>query len=294
MRSSTCQVFGWLDSTVSLHWILGNGQYKQFAVNRVRKISNHCNGDRFRWTRPFQFRRWDCVGDVAGWSQPLARKPGSCQIITTTEVTTRLPSPATWLSASIACTKLGRVASPETHKGGILDIGRPRRSTQLVDKARAHEWLPIASLPFNKNVHWPRWKRTRHSQVSEKDSMTTADISSHWFEVCKKALWVKPYWYNTFMTVCCWRWLSYVKKYGIPTLRELLKTIRATCCGFTATPIARAMPWKLQKNHTIGKEAFEVMGTDFAGPIRYKCFNKRECKCYLVIFSRSLSSAVHL
>ena len=32
------KVFGWLDSTVALHWIKGNGQYKQFVVNRVAKI----------------------------------------------------------------------------------------------------------------------------------------------------------------------------------------------------------------------------------------------------------------
>ena len=31
-------VYGWLDSTVALHWISGNGDYKQFVRNRVNKI----------------------------------------------------------------------------------------------------------------------------------------------------------------------------------------------------------------------------------------------------------------
>ena len=31
-------VYRWLDSTVALHWILGNGQYRQFVTNRVKKI----------------------------------------------------------------------------------------------------------------------------------------------------------------------------------------------------------------------------------------------------------------
>ena len=35
------KVFGWLDSTVALHWIKGNGQYKQFVANRVTKIQFH-------------------------------------------------------------------------------------------------------------------------------------------------------------------------------------------------------------------------------------------------------------
>ena len=31
-------MYAWLDSTVALHWIRGNGQYKQFVSNRVSKI----------------------------------------------------------------------------------------------------------------------------------------------------------------------------------------------------------------------------------------------------------------
>ena len=31
----------WLDSSLALYWILGGGDYKQFAANRVRKIREH-------------------------------------------------------------------------------------------------------------------------------------------------------------------------------------------------------------------------------------------------------------
>ena len=34
VRSVHC----WLDSSFALHWIRGNGEYKQFVSNRVRKI----------------------------------------------------------------------------------------------------------------------------------------------------------------------------------------------------------------------------------------------------------------
>ena len=39
-NDSACHPQGlcWLDSTVTLHWICGNGQYKQFVDNRVNKI----------------------------------------------------------------------------------------------------------------------------------------------------------------------------------------------------------------------------------------------------------------
>ena len=32
------EVYSWLDSTVALHWIKGNGEYRQFVQNRVHKI----------------------------------------------------------------------------------------------------------------------------------------------------------------------------------------------------------------------------------------------------------------
>ena len=34
-------IYGWLDSTVALHWIRGEGRYRQFVANRVSKINQH-------------------------------------------------------------------------------------------------------------------------------------------------------------------------------------------------------------------------------------------------------------
>ncbi|KAK3737964.1 hypothetical protein QZH41_000764 [Actinostola sp. cb2023] len=34
-------MYGWLDSTMALYWITGDGDYKQFVGNRVRKIKEH-------------------------------------------------------------------------------------------------------------------------------------------------------------------------------------------------------------------------------------------------------------
>ena len=43
----------WLDSSVALHWIRGNGDFKQFVTNRVRKIREH--GD-IMWRHNYQLR----------------------------------------------------------------------------------------------------------------------------------------------------------------------------------------------------------------------------------------------
>ena len=67
-----------------------------------------------------------------------------------------------------------------------------------------------------------------------------------------------------------------------------MKAIRSKCRGCkrsAATPVVKPMPGKLPRNRTTGGAAFELIGTDF---------NKRERKSYLVIFSCSLSRAVHL
>ena len=45
-------VYGWLDSTVALHWILEKSQYHQFVANRVRKIREH-PGIRWRYVPTF-------------------------------------------------------------------------------------------------------------------------------------------------------------------------------------------------------------------------------------------------
>ena len=85
--------------------------------------------------------------------------------------------------------------------------------------------------------------------------------------------------------------------YWIPTLRQLVKATRLKCWGckrFTATPVVKPVAGKLPSDRTTGGAAFEVIGTDFAGPIRYRCSNKCERKSYLVIFSCSLSKAIHL
>ena len=33
----------WLDSTVALHWLRDQGEYRQFVSNRVKKIQSHAN-----------------------------------------------------------------------------------------------------------------------------------------------------------------------------------------------------------------------------------------------------------
>ena len=70
-----------------------------------------------------------------------------------------------------------------------------------------------------------------------------------------------------------------------------MKAVRSDCWGcetFQAVAAKTPKAGYLPTNRTTGQTPFEVVGIDFAGPIRYKKV-KHESKSYLVIFSCSLS-----
>ena len=88
----------------------------------------------------------------------------------------------------------------------------------------------------------------------------------------------------------------YDGSHWIPRLRRLVNAVRSDCWGckrFQAIAAKTPKAGYLPTNRTTGQTPFEVVGIDFAGPIRYKKV-KHESKSYLVIFACSLSRAVHL
>ena len=87
------------------------------------------------------------------------------------------------------------------------------------------------------------------------------------------------------------------EKYWVPRLRSLVKAVRSKCWGckrFRLQAITPPIPGQLPNDKTTVGTAFEIIGVDFAGPIRYRKSSKAEGKAYLAIFACSLSRAVHL
>lgn len=66
--------------------------------------------------------------------------------------------------------------------------------------------------------------------------------------------------------------------------------------------MSSCVPWtslasltgNLPKTRTEDSKPFQVIGVDFAGPIRYTSRAKAESKAYLVLYAYSLTRAVHL
>ena len=85
--------------------------------------------------------------------------------------------------------------------------------------------------------------------------------------------------------------------YWIPKLRQLVKRVRTECWGckrFRIQAYENPPPGNLPKSRTEVTTPFEVIGVDFAGPIRYNTKGKRTRKSYLVLYGCSLTRAVHL
>ena len=86
-------------------------------------------------------------------------------------------------------------------------------------------------------------------------------------------------------------------KYWIPRLRQLTKRVIRNCYGCKKHHLkAYSQPQKgqLPTDRFVGERAFDVIGTDFAGPIYYRKNNYKENKSYILLFTCSLTRAVHI
>ena len=80
-------------------------------------------------------------------------------------------------------------------------------------------------------------------------------------------------------------------------MRKLIKFVIRNSYGykqFRATHYPNPKPGLLPRERTEQASPFEIARTDYAGPLYYKSKGKKDIKAYIVLFSRSVSRAVHL
>ena len=83
----------------------------------------------------------------------------------------------------------------------------------------------------------------------------------------------------------------------IPRLRQLTKRVIRRCYGckrFNLTALANPPPGNLPQDRTEGTSPFQVIGVDYAGPIKYRASRNREGKAYIVLYACSLSRSLYL
>ena len=87
------------------------------------------------------------------------------------------------------------------------------------------------------------------------------------------------------------------KTYWIPRLRQLVKLLIKRCYGckrFHVSAFANPPPGYLPKDRTEGASPFQVVGIDYAGPVKYCDGRNKEGKAYIVLYACSLSRALYL
>ena len=86
-------------------------------------------------------------------------------------------------------------------------------------------------------------------------------------------------------------------QYWIPTLRQLAKRIIKRCYGckrFNISHYPKPSQGLIRTDRTKKDLPFSVIGTDYAGPFICKTKGKRDIKVYLLLFTCSLTRAIHL
>ena len=87
------------------------------------------------------------------------------------------------------------------------------------------------------------------------------------------------------------------ENYWITKLQQVTKRVIRNCfrCKqLQVKPFATLPEGQLPIDRTTRLRRFQVNGTDFTGPIVYRAKNKKEKKPYILLFTCSLTRAIHL
>ena len=87
------------------------------------------------------------------------------------------------------------------------------------------------------------------------------------------------------------------EKYWVPQLRRLTKRVIKSCNGckrFQAVAYAHPPTGNLPRDRTEGSTPFQVIGVDYAGPIKYRIRGRKEGKAYIMLFTCSLTRGLYL
>jgi hypothetical protein len=318
----------WLDSTVALHWIRGGGEYRQFVANRVRKIQEH-KIDAWMYVPTAQnpadlgSRGGSVEGSELWWNGP--QWLSDHDLWPANLVTTDSPESAAEAKVIREVIAVTSVAEPDEFDN-LLAKYRLKKSlrvcvwvSRFVRSCRGDKRLgPITATEMEEQLKW--WIRRVQQRARASGRFLEEQLQLNLQENDDKILECRGRIqgsYPLYIPDECELATKLVEKahcttlhggigltvasireeYWIPRLRRLTKRVIKSCSGckrFLARALASPPPGLLPKERTQGTTAFEVVGVDFAGPIRYRRKKTQEGKSYLVLFACSLSRALHL
>ena len=323
------RVVGWLDSTVALHWIRVNGEFKQFVANRVRKIrekdyiqwrhvpsqdnpadlgsrGGHVNNtNRLWWEGP------DWLTAEENWPPEIVTSPSEESLAETIPVreifNVAVPQPDTfdqllkkwslWKTLRICAwiSRFPRNAGKQcvSIKGPLLTEEIKERETWWINRVqtRNQDSLEFKEDRARLNLKLTGGILTCHGRIQGDFPIYLPDNDLYTEKLVEHSH-IETLHGGVSLTMAKVREI-----YWIPRLRRLAKRIIKRCFGckrFQAVPCPNPQPGNLPKDRTEGDLPFQVVGVDYAGPIRYRSRRKKEAKAYIIVYACALTRALYL
>ena len=181
-------------------------------------------------------------------------------------------------------TLTGPLTTEETNKANVFWVKRVQTRAPL-DKYYQEDQLQLNLQPNSEGVLKCRGRIQGHYPVYVPDSqrytekfVTQAHLATlHWGVVSTIAKVREQYW--------------------VPRLRRLTKRVVKNCHGcrrFQEQAFSFPPQGNLPKDRTEGKTPFQVVGVDYAGPLKYRKGAKTEGKAYVLLYACSLTRALFL
>ena len=320
---------GWLDSSVALHWIRGRGEYKLFVANRVNKIREHktvtwrhvpskenpadvasrggliveenqlwCQGPDWlsqpeKW--PPDLKTTDCA--ESNEELRLTKQVFALATETEDELVKLLSKFTYWktlrviawvlrFAGNIRCTPDQRVNGPVT----TTELEKAENLLTLQGQQQIDETFPEDQLRLNLQANKDGVLECR----GRVQGLYPVYIPG-------SSLWARRFVEHVHKsTLHGGVGLTMVKvreRHWIPRLRRLVKRVIKDCHGckrFHAIAYATPPLANLPKTRTEGSTAYQIIGIDYAGPIRYRKSKGKEGKAYILLYACSLTRGVFL
>ena len=324
------ELHAWLDSTVALYWIENGGDYKQFVANRVRKIRDHeeivwhhvptednpadvgsrgasVTNHKLWWDDP----RW--LGDREKWPPDILVKSSS-----ETKAETKMTKEI--INVGVERPLIFDDLIKKFNLWKVLHVCAwiKRFAMNCRPKIQDPQYGPLRAGEIKNAKNW--WIKQVQNQAKSQPTFAKDTLELNLQENDEQILecrgriqGVYPIYLpdnNIFTEKLVENshletlhggvalTMTHVRNnYWIPRLRRLVKRIRKRCFGckrVQAKAYSVPPPGILPRTRTEGKNAYEVIGVDFAGPIKYRTTRKTFKKSYLVLYVCSLTRGVYL
>ena len=320
----------WLDSTVALYWINDQGEYHQFVANRVNKIQQH---NQITWHHVPTTDNPADIGSRGGnvvnnelwrkgptWLSNPSEWPPDKRLEATAETKAEAKVIKEILAVATIEPDIFDELLDKYQLSKVLRIGAwiYRFISNCKKDSREREVGPIKTSEIKQQQLWwiLRVQREAEGDLHFRTDQIQLNLQPNEDQVleCRGRIigeypiylpdshpfTAKVVFQAHMATIHGGIGITMTKvreRYWVPRLRRLIKKIMRACHGckrFHAKAYQDPPPGSLPTTRTQGTTPFQVLGVDFAGPIRYSLKSKKEAKAYLALYACSLTRAVHL